>query len=314
MLRNDIYLGVYRFHKNLNHKDVDGSRFQTRRLDNIVAGTREKPNHAPLVDPWLFDTVQAKLKANRKKNSVRLYLATGLLLCLECGSRMHVKYSSAAGYRDDRSRAAKYTCPGKPACSQKRMLIEETNDRLWGALVELIVRPERIRELMVQPPTTDVDALKKEIAAGEREEKTLKEKQQRLLDLYLEGNLPQASYVVKSSQMEAEAERLAQLRTTLHQRIQADGKRAVTDDLVQTLRVLARSHRRFTEEQKTKVFRSIVKEARLTGAGVELELYVQPTQNVWWKYRQRPKASRTTEVSPRTVRIRAASVEVSRHN
>jgi hypothetical protein len=26
----------------------------------------------------------------------------------------------------DRSRAAKYTCPGKPACSQKRMLIEET--------------------------------------------------------------------------------------------------------------------------------------------------------------------------------------------
>jgi hypothetical protein len=60
----------------------------------------------------------------------------------------------------------------------------------------------------------------------------LKEKQGRLLDRYLQGNLPQASDVVKSSQMEAEAERLAQMRTTLHQKIQADGKRAVTDDLI----------------------------------------------------------------------------------
>ena len=167
---------------------------------------------------------------------------------------------------------------------------------------------------MVQPPATDTDAIKKEIAAGEREEKTLKEKQERLLNLYLEGNLPQASYVVKSSQMEAEAERLAQMRATLHQKIQADGKRAVTDDLVQTLRVLARSHRRFTEEQKTKVFRSIVKEVRLTTAGVELELYVQPTQNVWWKYRQKQNArARTAHAPGHTIRIHGIGA-VSLHN
>jgi hypothetical protein len=104
--------------------------------------------------------------------------------------------------------------------------------------------------------------------------------------------------------MEAEAERLAQMRTTLHQKIQADGKRVLTDDLVQTLRVLARSHRRFTEEQKTEVFRSVVKEARLAGAGVELELYVQPTQNVWWKYRQKRKTGQPKSSVP-TVRIRA---------
>jgi hypothetical protein len=151
----------------------------------------------------------------------------------------------------------------------------------------LILRPEQIRELMVQPLETDVTALKKQVVENEREEKALKEKQNRLLDLYLQGNLPQASYVVKSSQMEAEAERLEQTYAGLHQKIQSHGKAAVTDDLVQILRVLARSHRRFSEEQKTKVFRSVVKEARLTAAGVELELYVQPTQNVWWKYRQK---------------------------
>jgi hypothetical protein len=40
-----------------------------------------------------------------------------------------------------------------------------------------------------------------------------------------------------------------------------------------------------------KVFRSIVKEARMTAASVELELYVQLTQNIWWKYRQKKSHS-----------------------
>ena len=35
------------------------------------------------------------------------------------------------------------------------------------------------------------------------------------------------------------------------------------------------------------VFRSLIKETRITQAGIELEMYVQPTQNVWWKYRQK---------------------------
>jgi hypothetical protein len=101
--------------------------------------------------------------------------------------------------------------------------------------------------------------------------------------------------------------------TATIEKIQADKKRVVTEDPVQTLRVLARSHRRFTEEQKTKVFRSIVKEARLAAPGVELELYVRPTQNVWWKYRQKAKAtSRTTRVPGQTVRIR--TTEVVRHH
>jgi hypothetical protein len=47
----------------------------------------------------------------------------------------------------------------------------------------------------------------------------------------------------------------------------------MTDSFVQTLRVLARFPTDVSQEQKTKVFRSIVKEARLTAAGVELELY-----------------------------------------
>src|SRR5688572_4217187 len=232
-------------------------------------------------------------------------MATGLLRCPVCGAAMHVKYSSTAGYRIDKSRAAKYTCPNKPKCSAKRMLIRETNDQLWGALVELLVRPERIHELIAPEPKSDVETLKKELAKTEREQKSLQEKQARLLDLYLEGNVPQASYVVKTTQLEKEAETLTQARASLQQKIHSNGKNSGVTDLIQTLRVLARSHRRFTEEQKTKVFRSVIKEARLSASGVELEMYVQPTQNVWWKYRQKKsRPSRTAQAPAQTIRIR----------
>jgi hypothetical protein len=44
--------------------------------------------------------------------------------------------------------------------------------------------------------------------------------------------------------MEAEAERLAQRRTTLRQKIQEDGKRVVTDDLMQALTSFCRETRK----------------------------------------------------------------------
>lgn len=41
------------------------------------------------------------------------------------------------------------------------------------------------------------------------------------------------------------------------------------------------------------MFGSLIKETRITASGVELEKYVQPPQNVWWKYpaKEDPKDS-----------------------
>jgi hypothetical protein len=231
-----------------------------------------KPNHPPLIEPWVYDAVQQKIQANRKKNSVHVYMATGLLRCPVCAAPMHTKYSSAS--RKMKLTVVKYTCSKKPNCSSKRMLTSDTNDILWNALVQLFLKPERIHELVAPSPENDLDALKKELITADRDQKALKEKQERLLNLYLEGNVPQASYVVKSSQLEAEGAGLIDKRANLQQRIHSHGRHDVTVELIQTLRLLARSHRRFTEEQKTKVFRSIIKEARLSETGVELEMYV----------------------------------------
>jgi MerR HTH family regulatory protein len=61
--------------------------------------------------------------------------------------------------------------------------------------------------------------------------------------------------------------------------------------------------RAVTEEQKVKVFRSLIKETRITGSGVEFEMYVQPTQNVWWKYRQKTQKRTSSNDRVRTMRF-----------
>jgi hypothetical protein len=58
------------------------------------------------------------------------------------------------------------------------------------------------------------------------------------------------------------------------------------------------------------VFRSIIKEARLKENGVELEMYIQPTQNVWWKYRQKKSPpSRNAQSPAQTIWIRTKQLQ-----
>jgi hypothetical protein len=107
---------------------------------------------------------------------------------------------------------------------------------------------------------------------GDREQKVLKDKQDGYSTSISNGIYRKASYVVESGQME-ETQKLSPTPAgSLQRKIQSHGKTGVAANLIQTLRVLARSRRRFTEEQKTKVFRSIIKEAQLKADGVELDV------------------------------------------
>jgi hypothetical protein len=184
--------------------------------------------------------------------------------------------------------------------------VAETNDTLWNALLQLLTKPERIHSLIAPARENDTETLKQDLATVEREDKAIHEKQQRLLDLYLEGNIPEASYVLKSSELETQVERLSQRKVELQKQIGGTSQRDLTSELIQTLRILARSHRRFTEEQKTKIFRSIVKEVRLSESLVELELYGQPTQNLWFKYRHRSDSGKARTGNARIDTVRVA--------
>jgi hypothetical protein len=47
----------------------------------------------------------------------------------------------------------------------------------------------------------------------------------------------------------------------------------------------------------------LIKETRITEVGVEFEMYVQPTNNIWFKYRQKPARRGASRPPLQTVRV-----------
>ena len=79
-------------------------------------------------------------------------------------------------------------------------------------------------------------------------------------------------------------------------------------DLHPTVEVNQNSLKRRNEEECG--FPSITKEARLTASRAELEMYVQPTQNVWWKYRQKKVREARSPTGAQTIRITTKHAQV----
>jgi len=198
---------------------------------------------------------------------------------------MHLKYSSGP----KRTSVEKYTCANNPKCGCKRIPVADANDRLWSALVELFTRPERSSSLLLSAGQDQSTVLKDRATELEAAAKAIATKQDRLLNLYLEGRLSKAVYDNKNHQLERSASEFRSELIDVRKRIDQSGKRELEIELIQTLRLLSRSHRRFTHEQKVRVFRSIVKSADLLDSSVELDLYVDPVRNFQWKYRQQQK-------------------------
>jgi len=282
ILRNDIYIGIYRFQKTKNGKDVDGSRYRMSGTDQIVVGTKETPNHPPIVEVWVFDVVQAKLDARKKENNRKLHMATGLLHCPSCGDTMQVKYSSGP----NNTKVAKYVCKKKPNCDSPRLSVIKLDTELWGKLVSLFTKPDRVYSLLTFNEEDYRKGLEEQIEELTEEQISIGKKQEMLVNLYLEERVSNTLYDSENEKLDNRLKAVRDEIEELQKRIEELNQKDLAADLVHTLRILARSHKRFTEEQRTKVFRSLVKEAHLREDSLDLELYVEPIQNIWWKFRQ----------------------------
>ena len=286
ILKNDLYVGVYRFMKTKQGQDKDGSRYKIHQPEQIIVGTPEHPNHPPLIDNRIFAAVQERLAANRRQSEKRLHLATGILRCPICAHICHVKYSRSG----TKSSTPKYVCSNKPHCPGQRLDLQEVNAKLWDELLGLILKPERLDELVRSAP---VDAnIGRELERLDSQTKAITQKLQRLLTLYEDGDLDKATYLSRRDQHEKHLHQIRVVAERTRGLLQNQDQRDSTTALQHTLRILGRSQSRFTEDQKECVFRSMVKQARLGDDSLTLELYTEPIENIWYKYRQTPNEQR----------------------
>ncbi len=168
--------------------------------------------------------------------------------------------------------------------------LQEVNAKLWDELLAIILKPERLDELVRSEP---IDAsLERELERLDSQIKTITQKVQRLLTLYEDGDLDKATYLSRRDQHEKHLHQIRVVAERTRGLLQKEDQRDNTTALQHTLRILGRSQSRFTTDQKARVFRSMVREARLGDDSLTLELYTEPIENVWYKYRQNPDPQR----------------------
>ncbi len=105
----------------------------------------------PVVDEEIYDAAQHQLAArNPKKTPPRLVnnpvLLSGIAHCGNCGSRMRLRTGKGSRYRY-------YTCgrhadKGRTSCTGRTIPMKQLDDLVLGQLVERILEPSRLEELL----------------------------------------------------------------------------------------------------------------------------------------------------------------------
>ena len=183
LLRNEKYIGNYVY-------TID--KKETIRLDGIIQN--------PPIDRKLWETVQelcqdgsAKSRYRKKK---RQYYLTGKMQCEVCGSHISGGGSKRSGNRKDGKLNYYYKCVGKSkyrnGCTNPSINKDWFEPRVLKTIVNAVMTEQQIKliakeayaelETMRTTPAVTTAQLKKELAS-------ILKKQERLADLYLEGDM-----------------------------------------------------------------------------------------------------------------------------
>ena len=183
LLRNEKYIGNYVY-------TID--KKETIRLDGIIQN--------PPIDRKLWETVQelcqdgsAKSRYRKKK---RQYYLTGKMQCEVCGSHISGGGSKRSGNRKDGKLNYYYKCVGKSkyrnGCTNPSINKDWFEPRVLKTIINAVMAEQQIKliakeayaelETMRTTPAVTTAQLKKELAS-------ILKKQERLADLYLEGDM-----------------------------------------------------------------------------------------------------------------------------
>lgn len=140
LLTSTTYKGEYRF-----NRKVWKTREEKPAAEQILVPVE------PIVEPAVFDAVQARLKSrNPKTVAPRVVtgpiLLTGLATCATCGGGMTLRTGKSGRYRY-------YTCAtcaqqGKSACPGRSIPMDKLDNAVTGELSASLFTPERIHALL----------------------------------------------------------------------------------------------------------------------------------------------------------------------
>lgn len=196
ILLNEKYIGTFVFGKKDAHGHLTGNEIK---IENGLPA---------IVDKEIFWRVQKKIKTRAtgsRSKAITPYYLTGYCTCAECGS------AYTGGYRS-RSRNGElvygYVCTGRKSkgtdCVNRNIRKELLENLVFKAIQTKILTDEAIKQLAeeIKVQAKEIKTKKKKVVEKyEKEIEKLKIKVDKILNLLLDGALPEDVYKEKSKEL-----------------------------------------------------------------------------------------------------------------
>ena len=225
---------------------TDGHIKSMLKNEKYIGRYRGNDNYCPaIIDPGLFNEVQRKIPINVKKNTDRVYIFSGLMVCPICGGKMagHMvyQYKIIDGKRKMVGKEKGYMCtragrPPKP-CATVQYLERKVEETMVSHIKEYFVEYEAR-----QKPAEDHSARRRAI----------QNRLNRLKDLYLNELLTLDEYKADRAALEAQ---LAEIPTDAPKTDLSRAKMILSGNLREIYADL-------NETEKRYLWRSVVREIR----------------------------------------------------
>lgn len=281
LLSSELYIGIHTYRKYKNPGRVKNS------LDLRPKEEWIEIRIPAVVSKESFELAQKQLRLNKEnspRRTFRIYMFAKKLKCGVCGGKMHA-YFVAPKARKDGTRKEDYKfyggswlsktstdqrCDNCIAYGENRL-----EDSVWDGVVELLSHPETMIKKCEKyrkrnSKSSDYSLLLEEL---NKKEAHLKNKEEKLLNTYLEGDLGKELYKKKLSELEQEKTEVSGEIRRMNQFILSDEERLRRIASAKALyKKLSKRLLRATYETKCKVIGALIENITLSGNDAEVEI------------------------------------------
>ncbi len=215
ILTDESYIGTTYYNKTQAIEGNSNSK-KYRRVVNSRRRRRDKSEWIPIpihsiLSKKLFMTVQELLKKNHRANNQKYpyLLSGGLVKCTECGSTFSGATSHNYSTYRCNNRGSRFPLP--QTCKAPQISGKKLEEAVWSSVAKAIMNPRilirHVRDLK-KVSVGEQKRLQNKKCMLIKEREFLKQKKSRLLDIFMEGNVPKEEYLAKIKELNQREKRL----------------------------------------------------------------------------------------------------------
>lgn len=277
ILNNPIYTGSFTYRKykdryNVNTDDGENLRPEAEWIEI------ETPQ---IISPELFEAAQVQMNKNKRfqpRKTKHLFLLQGLVYCKRCGGKCFGHYFKTT----NESARIRYKCYKNLKwitdnnCKSGSVAEKKIEPLVWGQVSKILTDPTIIFKMIEKEMSSENSVEKKEerIAELKKIRTANKEKEKKLVDLYLEQSINKEIYDKKRSdikkmdlEIDEELEMLKSDISVIHNKSQ------LSKDLKKMFRKYKSNLENITPEEKREIYKMIIKKVYVLGDNDDVEIF-----------------------------------------